>query len=106
MADCCARLSVGSARHFPKCDGRHFDLDVDSVEERPGDALAIALDLGCAAAAGSVRVAEIATGAGIEGGNEHEVGGERHRPCGARDGNGAVLQRLTEDLECGAFKLG
>ena len=106
MADGCARLSVGAASHFSERDGRHFDLDVDSIEERSGNALAIALDLGGAAAAGPVWVAEISAGTGVEGGDQHEIGGKRHRPCGARDGHGSVLQRLTEDLKRGAFELG
>ena len=43
------------------------------VEERPADAGAVSLDLWHGAAAFVARIAEVAAGAGIHGGHEHEA---------------------------------
>ena len=45
-------------------DGRHFELDVDAVEQRTRDAASIALDLVGGAPAAARIVAEVAAGAG------------------------------------------
>ena len=44
-------------------------------------------------------VAEVAAGAGVHGGDEHEARGEADRHGGARDGDGAVLEGLAQDFE-------
>jgi len=43
---------------------------------------------------------------GVHGGGEHETGGEGERHEGAGDGDGAVFERLAEDLEHVAGGLG
>ena len=45
----------------PELHRRHLDLDVDAVEQRPGDAGAVALHRLAAAAALALRVAKIST---------------------------------------------
>ena len=51
-------------------------------------------------------VAEVATGAGVHGGDEHEVGGVVGADGGARDGDLAVFEGLAEGLEDGARVFG
>src|SRR5450432_2294065 len=58
--------------------GRDFDVDVDAVEERAGDFGDVALDHGRGAVALAGGVAEVAAGAGIHGGGEHESRGESY----------------------------
>jgi hypothetical protein len=49
---------------------RHLDLDVDAVEERPGDAGEVASDLGGGAGAGMDQVPEVPAGTPV-----HVTGG-------------------------------
>ena len=44
-------------------------------------------------------VAEVAAGAGVHRGDQHDVGGEADRAGGAGDGDAAFLERLAQDLE-------
>ena len=39
VAHCGAGFTIGASGHFSKRDGRHFDLDINAVEERTGNAL-------------------------------------------------------------------
>jgi hypothetical protein len=81
-------------------------VEIDAVEERAGDALAITLDLDGAAAAFAFEIAEVSARTRVHRGNEHELGGERDAAGGARDGDFAVFQRLAHHFQGGAFELG
>jgi hypothetical protein len=48
----------------------------------------------------------VAAGARVHGSGEHEAGGKRERPGGARDADGAVFERLPHDFEDAARKFG
>ena len=61
---------------------RHFELDVDAVGERPGDAATVARDALGRAAAAAAAVAAMAAGAGIHGRDELEA--RRETAPGAR----------------------
>ena len=51
-------------------------------------------------------VVEVAAGAGVHGGGEHEAGGEGERHGGAGDGDVAVFERLAQDFENVAGEFG
>lgn len=87
-------------------DGRNFDMNIDAVEERPGDFGDVPLDHGWGAEAFPRLVVEISTGAGIHGGGQHEARGEGERHGSACDGHGVVFKRLAHDFEYVAGKLG
>ena len=53
------------AGKVPVLDGGNFDVDVDAVEERAGDAVAVTLDVDRAATAFAFGVAEVAALAGM-----------------------------------------
>ena len=91
---------------FAVVDLRDLDVDVDAVEQGAGDALAVGFDLAWRAAAFAFRIAEVAAGAGVHGGDEHEAGGEGEAAGGAGDGDLAVFERLAQDLERGALNSG
>src|SRR5262249_50777827 len=56
---------------------RHFNVQIDSIEQWAGDALTVTLHLDWAAAAFALEIGEITARAGIHCGNEHELGGKR-----------------------------
>jgi len=58
-------------------DGGTFDVEIDAIEQRAGDSLAITLDLERAAAAFALQIAEISARTGIHRRDEHELGRER-----------------------------
>ena len=86
--------------------GRNLDVDVDAVEQRPGDLRDVALDHRRRAHALARLVVEIAARTRIHGGDEHEAGGKAERHGGARDGDRVVFQRLAHHLQHVARKLG
>lgn len=93
-------------REFLEGDGGDFDVDVDPVEERARNFAHVAFDLRRAAVAVPPRIVPIAAGARIEGGDEHEVGGERGAVEGAGNGHRGILERLAEDFQRAAVELG
>jgi len=80
---CDRRNELGLAR----C--RHFELDVDTIGERAGDAAAVARDALRGAAAAPAAVAAMAAGAGIHRRDELEARREIRLARGARDGDAA-----------------
>ncbi len=86
-------------------DGRHFNVQIDAIEQRAGDALAVALHLDWAAAAFALEIAEVTARAGIHRRHQHELGGKCDAPRRARHSDFPILQRLAHHLQCGSFKL-
>ena len=99
LADELRRFAGVAAGEILIADRRHFDLNVDAVEERAGDTGAIALDLQRRADAFLLRVGEKAAGTRVHCGDQHDAGGIIDRAEGAGDGDVAVFQRLPHDLE-------
>ena len=77
----------------------HFNLDVNPIQQRAGDARDIALDLVLCAFAVSARVAEETARAGVHGGDEHEIRGIREGCGRSRDSDVSIFQRLPHDLQ-------
>ena len=102
----CGGLAAGVLRIRSSCTGRrHLDLQVDAVEQRPGDARAVARNLVRRAAAAAVGVAEITAGAGIHRRDQLEARREIRLARGARDGDAPGLERLAQHLEHAALEL-
>jgi hypothetical protein len=78
---------------------RHFDLNVDAIEERSGDARAIALDLERRADAFFLRIGKKAARARVHRRDEHDGRGIIDRAEGAGDGDVAVFERLAHHFE-------
>src|SRR5882724_13398363 len=76
-------------------DCGHFNVQIDAVEQRAGDSLAIALHLKRPATAFALQVAEIAAWTGIHRRNEHQLRGKRDAACRARHGDLPVFERLA-----------
>ena len=52
------------------------------------------------------RVVVVSAGAGVHGGDEHELRGVVVGGGGAGDADVSVFERLAQDLQCGAGELG
>ena len=89
---------------FPEGHRGHLHLEVDAVQQRPGDAGAILLNLLGGAGAGPPSVAVIAAEAGIHRGHQHEAGREGDGAGGPGDGDHAVFQGLAQHLQGGALE--
>ena len=72
-----------SARDIAVFDGGDFDVEIDAIEERAGDALPVTVHLGRAAAAFAFQIAEISAGTRVHRSDEHELGRECDAPGGA-----------------------
>ena len=83
---------------------RSLHMQIDPVEQRTGDALAIALDLDRAAATFPPRVAQVSTRTRVHRGDQHEFSRKRQSACGARDRHLSVFNWLSHYLESGAFE--
>jgi hypothetical protein len=94
------------ALQFNQLDTRHLHMEVDSVEQRSRNAVAIALDLERGAAAFVPWVAEVTTGTRIHRRQQGEASGKGKPAPGADDGKPAFLQRLSQGLERVTLELG
>src|ERR1700748_3466537 len=63
-------LGAGNVAVF---DGGHFDVEIDAIEERTGNSLAITMDLGRPAAAFAFQIAKVSARTRIHRGDEHEL---------------------------------
>ena len=98
------RFSRTATGEFLEGHCRRFDMDVDAIEERTGDAVAVALDLDTGAAALALRVAVKSARAGIHRGDENKFGRKCHGSSRTGYGHLAILDWLAHDLERGAFE--
>ena len=80
-------------------DRRHFDLQIDAVEQGPGDARLVAFDATAALAAGIARLAGAAAAAWVHRGDELNARRVGDAVIGARDHRLAGLQRLAQRVE-------
>src|SRR3954463_13994821 len=94
------------ARNVAVFDGGDFDMEIDPIEERAGDALAIPLDLGRPAAAFAFQIAEVSAGTWIHRCDEHEFRRESDASGSTGHRNFPILKRLTHNFEGRAFELG
>src|SRR6266404_7119330 len=87
-------------------DCGHFNVQIDAVEQRAGDSLAIALHLKRPATAFALQVAEIAAWTGIHRRNEHQLRGKSDATCRALHGDLPVFERLAQYFQRRSLKLG
>jgi hypothetical protein len=84
--------------------GGDLELEVDAIEQRPGEAAQVARPfMGRAGAAGQGGAA---SAAGVGGGDKLEAGGEGRGPRGAGDDDAGVLEKLAEGFEDARGELG
>lgn len=84
----------------------HLDMQVDAVEQRTGEAGAVALQHRRGAGAFAQAVAEETAVAGIHCRHQHEIGGIGKAGGGATDADLAVFERLAQHFQHIFFELG
>ena len=99
------RLPGGTLHQLSRRQCWHLDMQVDPVEQRPAEFALVAVDLIGRAAAGLVGGAQVTTGAGVHGTNQLKACRKLGTPGGARNGDAAGLQRLTQGFQRGTVKL-
>jgi len=104
-ADLGGRLAVGGAGQLVGGEPLHLDVEVDTVEQRPGEPAGVAVQVVQAAAAGEPAVPQMPAGAGVGRGDQGEAGREADRGHGPRDRDLALLERLAERLAGGPGEL-
>ena len=85
---------------------RHRHHEVEAVEERPRDLVAVRRDPRGRALALEPGVAACAARTEVHRRDEAEARGKEGAPADPRDGDDAVLERLTERLQHGPWELG
>ncbi|OQA25721.1 MAG: hypothetical protein BWY59_01664 [Verrucomicrobia bacterium ADurb.Bin345] len=104
-ADRRGRLPSLHGRKVLVAHRRHLDMNVNPVQQRTRNLVAISLNLNRRATALAFRIAVMAARARVHRRHEHEAARERHAGRRAGDGDQAVFQRLTHHLEHVAVKL-
>jgi hypothetical protein len=98
-ADGRARLLLASTDEVLIRHGRHFEVDVDPVEQRPRHPGAVPLDVDGTATAGTGGITEIAAGAGVHRRREHHASGIGEAGGRPAQGDGAVFEGLAQHLQ-------
>jgi hypothetical protein len=104
LTDCGGRFFSSLAGNVPILDGWHFNVQIDAIQQRAGNALAITLHLGRTATAFAFQVAKVATRARIHRGDEHELRGESDAARSAGNGNFSVFEWLAHYFQCRSFE--
>ena len=99
LANGFARFGGYGRRHLVEFDGRHFDLQVDTVEKRSADAVNVSLDGAGSADALLCGVVIVAAWAGIHRRHEHKSCGIVDGIFSARDRDVTVFERLAHHFE-------
>ena len=73
LTDRGGRLFNALAGDVSILDGWHFNVQIDTVQQRPGDALSITLHLGGTATALAFEIAKVAAWTRIHRGDKHEL---------------------------------
>ena len=86
-------------------DARHFDVEIDAVQQRTGYACLIIRGAARRAAAGQGGISEVAATAWVHRRDELHASRERDVSISAGDADIAGLERLTKRIEDGALEL-
>src|SRR4051812_10378803 len=92
------------ARNIAILNRRHFNMQIDSVEQRTGNPLAITLHLDWTATAFAFEIAKVSAWAGIHRRHEHEFAGKSQTAGRARDRHFSVFERLPHHFQRRAFE--
>src|SRR5204862_5574139 len=86
-------------------DGRNFNVQIDAIEQGPGNTLAVPLHLHRTATAFAFQIAKIAARTGIHCRNEHELRWKSDAARRARHGDLPVFERLAHYFQGRPFEL-
>ena len=106
FADLRRGLAGGGLQQLRGRQGRHFDMQVDAVKQRPAELALVARHLVGRAAAAPQRRAPETAGAGVHGRDQLKARGKLGALRGARNRDAAGLHGLAQRFERGAAELG
>src|SRR5262249_6242779 len=102
--NCARRLLRTFTRHLAIFDRRHLNMEIDSVQQRSGDALPVTLHLARTAAAIALQIAKVTARTRIHCRYQHELARERNTAGSTRNRDPSVLQRLAHYFQGRAMK--
>src|SRR6476469_4191436 len=79
-------------------------MEIDSIEQRSGNALPISLHLTRTAAAFAFQIAEVTTRTRVHRRYQHEFARESDAPGRSRNSNASILQWLAHHFQSGTMK--
>src|SRR5207247_7287405 len=85
---------------------RHFDVQINTIQQRAGDALPIPLYLQWPTTAFALQVAKIAARTRVHRGNKHELRGKRYTARRPRHTALPLLKRRPQHHQSRSLKLG
>src|SRR5690606_6937857 len=100
------RFAGSASAHFGMADARHLQLEIDAIEQRPGNPPAVTCYLVGRAPAVAVGVAGMSAWAGIHGRYELEARRKFGLAGGSRNRDLPRFDRLAQDLEDAAVEFG
>ena len=80
-------------------DAVDIDDEVDAIEDGTGETLVVSGNLSGGAGAGVIRITVVATGTGVHGGDEHEIGWVGGALIGAGKSDLAIFEGLAKRFE-------
>src|SRR5262249_28094095 len=93
------------AGDVPIFHSRHFNVQIDAIQQRPGNALAITLHLGGTATAFAFQVAKVTAWTRIHGSDKHELRWKSNAARSAGNGDFPIFEWLAHHLQCRSFEL-
>ena len=96
--------SSALARNVAILHSGHFNVQIDAIQQRAGNALAITLHLSWTATAFAFEIAKIAAWARIHRGDQHELRRESDAAGSAGDGDFSVFDWLAHYFQCRSFE--
>src|SRR5947208_15916323 len=104
LSKCTGRFLRPYARHITVPNRWHFDVEIDPIEQRSGNALPISLHLTRPAAALAFQISEITTRTWVHRRHQHEFARKSDAPGGSRNGNASILQWLAHHFQSRTMK--
>src|SRR5690606_30754634 len=83
-----------------------FDVDIDPVQQRPGDLIQITMDPGRSADTFLQERSKVPAGARVHSRDQHEIRGKGERACCSTDSNFFLFQRLPQNFQDMTLELG
>src|SRR5439155_19402954 len=94
----------GGTSQVAELNRRHVDMDVYAIEQRPGDAADVALNLQWSTATLARGIVPETAGTGIHRSGEHERSRKRQRHRCATDRDFLIFKRLSQDFQDAAIE--
>src|SRR6266403_4448593 len=101
LTNCTGGFLRPLARHITVLNRWHFDVEIDPIEQRSGNALPISLHLTRTAAAFAFQIAEITARTRVHRRYQHEFARKSDTPGRPRNSNASILQWLAHYLQRG-----